>query len=44
MLKEVNFETFESRRSPGLYLAGEVLDIDGITGLLDYFTGNLDET
>lgn len=31
-LREVNFKTMESRVSPGLYLAGEVLDIDGITG------------
>jgi predicted Rossmann fold flavoprotein len=29
---EVNFSTMESRRVPGLYFAGEVLDIDGITG------------
>ncbi len=31
-LKEVNFKTMESKKIPGLYLAGEVLDIDGITG------------
>ena len=31
-LKQVNFKTMESRCCPGLYLAGEVLDIDGITG------------
>ncbi|BAW95613.1 FAD dependent oxidoreductase, putative [[Synechococcus] sp. NIES-970] len=31
-LKEVNFKTLASRRCPGLYFAGEVLDIDGITG------------
>ena len=31
-LKEVNFKTMESRICPGLYFAGEVLDIDGITG------------
>ncbi|MGC1306877.1 MAG: NAD(P)/FAD-dependent oxidoreductase [Phormidesmis sp.] len=31
-LKEVNFKTMESRKCAGLYLAGEVLDIDGITG------------
>ena len=31
-LKEVNFKTMESRLCQGLYLAGEVLDIDGITG------------
>ena len=31
-LKEVNFKTMESRCCPGLYLAGEILDIDGVTG------------
>lgn len=31
-LPEVNFKTLESRRVPGLFFAGEVLDIDGITG------------
>lgn len=31
-LSEVNLETFESKRFPGLYLAGEVLDIDALTG------------
>lgn len=31
-LKEVNFKTMESRQCQGLYLAGEILDIDGITG------------
>jgi predicted Rossmann fold flavoprotein len=31
-LAEVDFKTMESRRCPGLYLAGEVLDIDGVTG------------
>ena len=31
-LKEVDFRTMASRVCPGLFLAGEVLDIDGITG------------
>jgi predicted Rossmann fold flavoprotein len=31
-LKEVNFKTMESRQCPGLFFAGEVLDIDGVTG------------
>jgi len=31
-LKEVNFKTLESRCCPGLHFAGEILDIDGITG------------
>lgn len=31
-LKEVSFETFESKMVPGLHLCGEVLDIDGVTG------------
>jgi predicted flavoprotein YhiN len=31
-LDEVDFRTMESRRQPGLYFAGEILDIDGVTG------------
>ena len=31
-LEEVNFKTMESRRCPGLFFAGEILNIDGITG------------
>lgn len=31
-LKQINFKTMESRCCPGLYFAGEVIDIDGITG------------
>jgi predicted Rossmann fold flavoprotein len=31
-LREVNFKTMESRICPGLFFAGELLDIDGITG------------
>jgi hypothetical protein len=31
-LKEVNFKTLESRKCPGIYFAGEILNIDGITG------------
>jgi hypothetical protein len=31
-LKEIHFQTFESKRVPGLHFAGEVLDIDGVTG------------
>ncbi len=31
-LNEVDFKTLQSRRCPGLFFAGEVLDIDGITG------------
>jgi predicted Rossmann fold flavoprotein len=31
-LSEVDFRTMESRVCPGLHFAGEVLDIDGITG------------
>lgn len=31
-LGEVNLATMESRRQPGLYLAGEILDVDGVTG------------
>lgn len=31
-LKEVNFKTFESKRVKNLYFAGEVLNIDAVTG------------
>jgi len=31
-LKEINFKTFESKILPNVYLAGEVLNIDAITG------------
>ncbi len=31
-LKEINFKTMESKLLPNLYLAGEVLNIDAITG------------
>jgi predicted Rossmann fold flavoprotein len=31
-LKEINFTTFESKLIPNLYLAGEILNIDAITG------------
>ncbi len=31
-LGEVNLATMESRRQSGLYLAGEILDVDGVTG------------
>jgi len=32
LLPEVNFKTMESRLCPNLYFAGEILDIDGVTG------------
>jgi predicted Rossmann fold flavoprotein len=35
-LSEVNFKTMESRICPGLYFAGELLDIDGLTGGLNF--------
>jgi predicted Rossmann fold flavoprotein len=31
-LREVELGTMESKKQPGLYFAGEVLDVDGITG------------
>ena len=31
-LKEINFKTMESKKCSGLYFAGEILDIDGVTG------------
>lgn len=32
VLEEVNPQTLESQKCPGLYLAGELLDVDGICG------------
>jgi predicted Rossmann fold flavoprotein len=31
-LPQVNFKTMQSRCCPGLYFAGEILDVDGVTG------------
>ncbi len=31
-LKEIDFKTLQSKLCPGLFFAGEILDIDGITG------------
>ncbi len=31
-LSDVNFKTMESKVCPGMYFAGELLDVDGITG------------
>ena len=31
-VREIEFKTMESKLCPGLHFAGEVLDIDGITG------------
>lgn len=31
-LKEIDFKTMQSKICPGLYFAGEILDIDGVTG------------
>ena len=31
-LKDVNMKTMESKKCPGLYFCGEVLDVDGVTG------------
>lgn len=31
-LKEVNFKTMESKICPGLFFAGEILDVDAVTG------------
>lgn len=38
-LKEVNFQTMESKICPGLFFAGEILDIDGITGGFNFQNG-----
>ena len=31
-LRDINVESFESRKVSGLYFAGEILDVDGICG------------
>jgi hypothetical protein len=31
-LSEIDLKTFESKKHPGLYFAGEVLNVDGVTG------------
>ena len=31
-LASININTLEARQHPGLYFAGELLDVDGITG------------
>lgn len=31
-LKELNFESLESKLQPNLFLAGELIDVDGVTG------------
>lgn len=31
-LKEINFKTFESKKIPSLYFAGEVINVDAVTG------------
>jgi predicted Rossmann fold flavoprotein len=31
-LSEIDFQTMESKVCPGLHFAGEILDVDGITG------------
>jgi predicted Rossmann fold flavoprotein len=31
-LREIDFKSMESKLCPGLYFAGEILDVDGITG------------
>jgi predicted flavoprotein YhiN len=31
-LKDINIETMESLKCPNMYFAGEIIDIDGITG------------
>lgn len=32
LLSEVEITTFESKKHPGIYITGEVLDVDGLTG------------
>ena len=37
-LPEINFSTMESKKCAGLYFAGEILDIDGVTGGFNFQT------
>ncbi|MBK8444621.1 MAG: NAD(P)/FAD-dependent oxidoreductase [Sphingobacteriales bacterium] len=38
-MEEVNFKTLQSRLHPTLYFAGEILDIDAITGVVQFSGG-----
>ena len=31
-LNEIDFNTMQSKKHPGLFFAGEIIDVDGITG------------
>jgi predicted flavoprotein YhiN len=31
-VREIDLKTMESRRCPGLFFAGEIMNVDGITG------------
>ena len=35
-LRDVDFRSMQSKRSPGLYFAGEVLDLDALTGEFNF--------
>ena len=35
-LKEINFKTMESKKIPNLYFAGEVMNIDAVTGCFNF--------
>ncbi len=38
-LQEIDFKTMQSKICPGLYFAGEILDIDGVTGGFNFQNG-----
>ena len=38
-LKEVDFQTMQSKLCPGLFFAGEILNIDGVTGGFNFQNG-----
>lgn len=38
-LKEVDFKTMQSKICPGLYFAGEILDVDAVTGGFNFQNG-----
>jgi predicted flavoprotein YhiN len=39
-LHEIDFKTMESKIFPGLFFAGEILDVDGITECMDNGLGS----
>ena len=38
---QMDLSTMESRRTPGLFLAGEIVNVDGITGGFNFQVGSV---